>query len=134
MAGRAGDAMARPGPTCRARQRRRLHVDGEPIKEIFGRPLDELAGDLYADPEHPVAQMMRAMAQADLNPGEIPFDLIRPVIQALAATAKLGWNPYLHNPKLRDASAASGPGCRGARAPRRNRPPGPCRGLRCRNS
>ncbi len=78
-----------------------LHVDGEPIKEIFGRPLDELAGDLYADPEHPVAQMMRAMAQADLNPGEIPFDLIRPVIQALAATAKLGWNPYLHNPKLR---------------------------------
>jgi pimeloyl-ACP methyl ester carboxylesterase len=78
-----------------------LYVEGEPIKEIFGRPLDELAGDLYADPDHPVAQLMRAMAQAEINPGEIPFDVIRPMIQAQAATAKLGWNPYLHNPKLR---------------------------------
>jgi len=78
-----------------------LYVDGAPITEIFGRPLDELADELYADPEHPVAQMMRAMAQAEANPGAIPFDLIRPMIQAQAATAKLGWNPYLHNPKLR---------------------------------
>jgi len=79
-----------------------LYVEGEPIKEIFGRPLDELAGDLYADPDHPVAQLMRAMAQAEMHPGEIPFDVIRPMIQSQAATAKLGWNPYLHNPKLRD--------------------------------
>ena len=78
-----------------------LFVDGAPITEIFGRPLDELAAELYADPDHPVAQMMRAMAEAEANPGAIPFDLIRPVIQAQAATAKLGWNPYLHNPKLR---------------------------------
>jgi pimeloyl-ACP methyl ester carboxylesterase len=78
-----------------------LYVEGEPITEIFGRPLDELAGELYADPDHPVAQMMRAMAAAEMNPGEIPFDLIRPVIQSQAATAKLGWKPYLHNPKLR---------------------------------
>jgi pimeloyl-ACP methyl ester carboxylesterase len=77
-----------------------LYVHGAPIKEIFGRPLDELAADLYADPDHPVAQMMRAMAQAEVNPGDIPFDLIRPMIQSQAATAKLGWNPYLHNPKL----------------------------------
>jgi pimeloyl-ACP methyl ester carboxylesterase len=78
-----------------------LYVEGQPIKEIFGRPLDELAGDLYADPEHPVAQMMRAMADVEQRPGEIPFELIRPAIQAMAATAKIGWNPYLHNPKLR---------------------------------
>jgi pimeloyl-ACP methyl ester carboxylesterase len=78
-----------------------LYVDGEPIKEIFGRPLDQLAADLYADPDHPVAQMMRALALAEGSPEQIPFDLIRPVIQAQAATAKLGWNPYLHNPKLR---------------------------------
>jgi pimeloyl-ACP methyl ester carboxylesterase len=78
-----------------------LYVDGEPITEIFGRPLDELASELFADPDHPMAQMMRAMAQADGDLSEIPFDLIRPVIQAQAATAKLGWNPYLHNPKLR---------------------------------
>jgi pimeloyl-ACP methyl ester carboxylesterase len=78
-----------------------LYVDGQPITEIFGRPLDELAGELYADPDHPVAQMMRAMAEAEMDPGAIPFDLIRPVIQSQAATAKLGWKPYLHNPKLR---------------------------------
>jgi pimeloyl-ACP methyl ester carboxylesterase len=78
-----------------------LYVEGQPIKEIFGRPLDELAEDLFADQAHPVAQMMRAMAQADMNPADIPFELIRPMIQAQAATAKLGWNPYLHNPKLR---------------------------------
>jgi len=78
-----------------------LYVDGAPIKEIFGRPLDELAGDLYADPDHPVAQMMRALAEAEGSVDQIPIDLLRPVIQAQAATAKLGWNPYLHNPKLR---------------------------------
>lgn len=78
-----------------------LYVEGAPITEIFGRPLDALAADLYADPDHPVAQMMRAMAEAEVNLAEIPFDLIRPVIQAQAATAKLGWNPYMHNPKLR---------------------------------
>jgi pimeloyl-ACP methyl ester carboxylesterase len=78
-----------------------LFVEGQPIKEIFGRPLDELAADLYADPDHPVAQMMRAMAEMEGSPADIPFELLRPVIQAQAATAKLGWNPYLHNPKLR---------------------------------
>jgi pimeloyl-ACP methyl ester carboxylesterase len=78
-----------------------LYVEGAPITEIFGRPLDELAAELYADPDHPVAQMMRAMAQAEADLATIPFDLIRPMIQAQAATAKLGWNPYLHNPKLR---------------------------------
>ena len=34
--------------------------------------------------------------------GSIPFELLRPQVQALAATARLGWNPYLHNPKLRN--------------------------------
>lgn len=31
----------------------------------------------------------------------IPFELIKPRLKALAATARLGWNPYLQNPKLR---------------------------------
>lgn len=77
-----------------------LHVPGAPITEIFGRPLDELAGELIADPEHPLAVLMRAMADMEQHPGDIPFELVRPVLQALAATAKVGWNPYLHNPKL----------------------------------
>lgn len=78
-----------------------LYVEGQPITEIFGRRLDELAGELFADPDQPVAQLMRAMATTDIDPAQIPFDLVRPMVQAEAVTAKLGWNPYLHNPKLR---------------------------------
>jgi pimeloyl-ACP methyl ester carboxylesterase len=78
-----------------------IYVEGSPLNEIFGRRLDELAGDLYADPDFPVAQLMRELAKMESDPGAIPFDLVRPVIQAQAATAKLAWNPYLHNPKLR---------------------------------
>jgi pimeloyl-ACP methyl ester carboxylesterase len=78
-----------------------LFVDGAPITEIFGRPLDELAAELFADQTHPVAQLMTAMASPDIDPADIPFDLVRPFIQSQAATAKLGWNPYMHNPKLR---------------------------------
>jgi pimeloyl-ACP methyl ester carboxylesterase len=41
------------------------------------------------------------MAKFDKGLSEVPFDLLRPVLQAQAVTAKLGWNPYLHDPKLR---------------------------------
>ena len=78
-----------------------LYVDGSPITEIFGRHLDELAGELFADPDFPLAQLMRMMAGSGRAPADIPFDLLRPFVQAEAATAKIGWNPYLHNPKLR---------------------------------
>jgi len=78
-----------------------LYVEGAPITEIFGRALSELAGELFADPDFPVAQLMRAMQDMESDPSQIPFDLVRPFLQAQAATAKLGWNPYLHNPKLR---------------------------------
>ena len=78
-----------------------LYVEGAPIREIFGRPLDELADDLFADPEFPVAMLMRELTKLDKDPSAVPFELLRPVLQAQAVTAKLGWNPYLHNPKLR---------------------------------
>lgn len=78
-----------------------LYVQGAPIKEIFGRPLDELADDLFADPDFPVAMLMRELTKLDKDPSAVPFELLRPVVQAQAVTAKLGWNPYLHNPKLR---------------------------------
>jgi pimeloyl-ACP methyl ester carboxylesterase len=78
-----------------------LYVEGAPIAEIFGRPLGELADDLFSDRDHPLAQLMRTVAQTmETDPAAIPFDLVRPMLQALAATAKVGWNPYLHNPKL----------------------------------
>jgi len=77
-----------------------LYLEGAPITEIFGRALSELADELFADPEYPVAQLMRAMDGMEADPSQIPFELVRPILQAQAATAKVGWNPYLHDPKL----------------------------------
>jgi pimeloyl-ACP methyl ester carboxylesterase len=78
-----------------------LYVEGSPITEIFGGPLDELAAELFYDPDFPLAVLMRGLAKLDKDPAAVPFELLRPVVQAQAVTAKLGWNPYLHDPKLR---------------------------------
>jgi pimeloyl-ACP methyl ester carboxylesterase len=79
-----------------------LYIPGHEIKEIFGRNLDELAVELFADQDHPVAQLMHQMASLSMSTltGEIPFEMLKPLLQSQAATAKLGWDPYLHNPKL----------------------------------
>jgi pimeloyl-ACP methyl ester carboxylesterase len=77
-----------------------LYVSGAPISEIFGRRPSELAGELFADPDYPLAQLLRAMDAMEADPSQIPFDLVRPILQSQAATAKVGWNPYLHDPKL----------------------------------
>ncbi|MHB8669399.1 MAG: alpha/beta fold hydrolase, partial [Acidimicrobiales bacterium] len=78
-----------------------LHIEGAPIAEIFGRDPGELAEDLFADQSHPMAQVMHQMAELMANGADIPFELVKPVLQSLAATAKVGWDPYLHNPRLR---------------------------------
>ncbi len=78
-----------------------LYIPGAEIKEIFGRRLDEQARELFADEAHPVAQMMIQMADvAERSPEDIPFEALRPMLGAMAATAKLAWDPYLHNPRL----------------------------------
>jgi pimeloyl-ACP methyl ester carboxylesterase len=77
-----------------------LRVDGAPIGEIFGRDPDELAADLIADEQHPIRQAARMMSAAAESKQEIPFELVKPLLQSLAATAKVGWDPYLHDPKL----------------------------------
>ena len=81
-----------------------LHIEGAPIGQIFGRRPAELAADLFADQSHPMAQMMCAMSDkaGDVTRmAELPIALLLPMWQAMSATAKIGWNPYLHNPKLR---------------------------------
>ncbi len=77
-----------------------LYVQDAPITEIFGRKPSELADELFADRDYPIAQLMRAMDDMEADPSQIPFELVRPVLQSQAATAKVGWNPYLHDPKL----------------------------------
>jgi pimeloyl-ACP methyl ester carboxylesterase len=80
-----------------------LYLEGAPIKDIFGRSPGQMADDLFANQDHPMAQMMHAMDELRNDMAlttEIPFELVRPVMQTMAATARLGWDPYLHNPKL----------------------------------
>ncbi|HXY44383.1 MAG TPA: alpha/beta hydrolase [Acidimicrobiales bacterium] len=79
-----------------------IYVPGHPMGELFGRRFDELAEETFADQSHPVAAMMHQMATVTLAGAgaEIPFELIRPFFESMAAAAKLAWNPYFHNPKL----------------------------------
>jgi pimeloyl-ACP methyl ester carboxylesterase len=81
-----------------------LYLDDAPITEIFGRTPAELAEDMFADQSHPMAQMMHALSEFSGDVGkevEVPLELVLPIWKSMSATAKLGWDPYLHNPKLR---------------------------------
>jgi pimeloyl-ACP methyl ester carboxylesterase len=81
-----------------------LYLDDAPIAEMFGRSPAELAEMLFADQSHPVAQVMHQMAEFTGDVGkqvEIPIEIVIPVWKAMGATARIGWDPYLHNPKLR---------------------------------
>jgi len=81
-----------------------LYIDGAPITEIFGRTPAELAEDMFADQSHPMAQMMHALSEFSGDVGkevEVPLELVLPIWKSMSATAKLGWDPYLHNPRLR---------------------------------
>jgi len=78
-----------------------LYLEGAPIGEIFGRKFDELADEIYADKTHPVYLMAKELGAMSIKDvAAMPFEVLRPFYEAQAATAKLGWNPYLHNPKL----------------------------------
>jgi pimeloyl-ACP methyl ester carboxylesterase len=81
-----------------------LRIEGAPIAELFGRSPAELAEMLFSDQRHPIAAAMHAAAAFAGDVGkqvEIPLELVVPMWKALGATAKLGWDPYLHDPKLR---------------------------------
>lgn len=78
-----------------------LYVPGHPMTELFGRRLDELAEETFADQSHPAAAAMHALASVGpKDAASVPFELVRPFYEAMAAAAKLGWNPYFHNPKM----------------------------------
>jgi pimeloyl-ACP methyl ester carboxylesterase len=77
-----------------------LYVKGHEIGEIFNRPPADLAQVLFADQSHPLAQALHAAQSMMDSHQQVPFELIRPQLQTMAATAKIGWRPYLHNPKL----------------------------------
>jgi pimeloyl-ACP methyl ester carboxylesterase len=81
-----------------------LHLDEAPIAEMFGRTPGELAEMLFADQSYPLAAAMHEMDAFAGDVGketEIPLEFVLPMWKAFGATARLGWDPYLHNPKLR---------------------------------
>ncbi len=81
-----------------------LYLPGAEIKDIFGRTPAEMADDMFADHDHPMYQMMKAFGdfRTDFSVvSTIPFEIVKPLAQTMTATAKLGWDPYLHDPKLR---------------------------------
>jgi pimeloyl-ACP methyl ester carboxylesterase len=73
-----------------------LWIDAAPLGELFGSTPPELAQLLFHDQQHPIAQMMRAITSF----AEVPEELALAQMKAMEAAAKIGWNPYLHDPKL----------------------------------
>lgn len=81
-----------------------LYIVGAEIGDIFSRSPAEMCEDMFYDKSHPVAQMMLQMDQTlsdTARLASIPFQMIEPMLKSMAASARLAWNPYLHNPKLR---------------------------------
>lgn len=69
-----------------------LHVDGAPMGELFIDDFDKARRLLFFDPDSPVVE--QAMPLSINDPRILMW------LRAREATARVGWNPYLHNPKL----------------------------------
>lgn len=73
-----------------------LWLDAHPIAEIFGTTPPELAQRMFYDQQHPIAALMHAFTTISA----VPEELALPQMKIMEAVAKVGWNPYLHDPKL----------------------------------
>lgn len=73
-----------------------LWLDRHPVAEIFGTTPPELARKMFHDQQHPIAALMHAFTTISAVPEEIAL----PQMKVMEAVAKVGWNPYLHDPKL----------------------------------
>ena len=70
-----------------------LHVPGSPMAELFIDDLDKLRRLLFFDPDGPAVN--------EAMPASLDDPRILLWLKAREATARVGWNPYLHNPRLR---------------------------------
>lgn len=69
-----------------------LHIDGAPMGEIFIDNFEKLRQLVFFDPECPAGKEMKAAMEDEMQ--------LLMYLRAREATARVGWNPYLHNPKL----------------------------------
>jgi pimeloyl-ACP methyl ester carboxylesterase len=69
-----------------------LHLDQAPVAELFIDDLDRLRRLIFHDPNHSSAAEIFPTSRSD------PRLLLW--LRAREATARVAWNPYLHDPKL----------------------------------
>lgn len=69
-----------------------LHVEGAPMGELFIDDFNKLRELIFFDPESPAA-----LTTTPREPDDAQMLLW---LRAREATARVGWNPYLHDPKL----------------------------------
>ncbi|MCC7087207.1 MAG: alpha/beta fold hydrolase [Pirellulales bacterium] len=69
-----------------------LHVPGAPMAEWFIDDLKKLRNLLFYDPESSIVAEAMPLSLDDMR--------ILQFLRAREATARVGWSPYLHNPKL----------------------------------
>jgi pimeloyl-ACP methyl ester carboxylesterase len=75
-----------------------IWIKEKPITDIFRVDMnhpERVKAMLFHDVECPAAQMLPMPGNM-----ELPDELLINMFNATAATAKIGWNPLLHNPKL----------------------------------
>jgi 2-hydroxy-6-oxonona-2,4-dienedioate hydrolase len=75
-----------------------IWIQEKPIADLFAldaRFPERLRELLFHDVNSPVAQMLAGGWGA-----ELPDEILVNVLNAFAATAKIGWNPLLHDPRL----------------------------------
>jgi pimeloyl-ACP methyl ester carboxylesterase len=69
-----------------------LRVEGAPVAEFFLAGPAESRRLLFHDPESEIARTF--------VPDEPSPELLAEVLKAREATARVGWNPYMHDPRL----------------------------------
>jgi pimeloyl-ACP methyl ester carboxylesterase len=69
-----------------------LHVEGAPMAELFIDDFDDLRRLLFFDAESSIVEQAMPLSLDDPR--------ILMYLRAREATARVGWNPYLHDPKL----------------------------------
>ena len=74
-----------------------IRLEGVPMEDMFAIQLGEEAKArelLFHDAEHPLATAVIP------DFAELPDDMLAEFLKAMAAVAKVAWNPYLHDPRL----------------------------------
>jgi pimeloyl-ACP methyl ester carboxylesterase len=68
-----------------------------PAVDMWAVRPPELAEVLFGDQDHWMAQLLKAI---DVTTSLPPPEILMPLLQAMEASARVGWNPHLHDPKL----------------------------------